>query len=163
MPVKRPEYMEDFAVDPDRPELDQLAIQEANSVLDKPMEFYGGYLMQMMHRKDEILTKGVVKHLMRIISQLQEEKRQMIIDREAVNNVATLNFDLAQGDADRIKEQAEKIVELNKIIDINKKLFKKEKNQLYFDMKVKLDKLQAEHTQYKKYVEQEIEVAHNVI
>ena len=70
----------------------------------------------------------------------------MIIDREAVNNVATLNFDLAQGDADRIKEQAEKIVELNKIIDINKKLFKKEKNQLYFDMKVKLDKLQAEHT-----------------
>ena len=75
MPIKRPEYMEDFKADPDRPELDEQATQEANSVLEKPFEFYGGYLMQMMHRKDEILTKGVVQHLMRVITQLKEERR----------------------------------------------------------------------------------------
>ena len=49
-------------------------------------------------------------------------------DQEAVNNVATMNFDLAQRDADRIKAQASKIKELTKIIDMNKKLVKKEKD-----------------------------------
>ena len=52
-------------------------------------------------------------------------------DRAAVNNVATLNFDLAQVDADRIKEQAEKIKELSQIIDMERKLVRKEKHQLY--------------------------------
>ena len=33
----------------------------------------------------------------------------MISEREAIQNVATMNFDLAQKDADRIKEQADQI------------------------------------------------------
>ena len=57
----------------------------------------------MMYKKNEVLTDATVSHLLRIITQLQEERRLLNEDRAAVNNVATLNFDLAQVDADRIK------------------------------------------------------------
>lgn len=162
-PVHLPEYMEDFALDPSNPQLDELAVQEANSVLEKPLSFYGSYLMQVMHKKDEVLSHAVIQHLMRIISQLQEEKRLMQLDREAVNNVATLNFDLAQNDADRIKEQAEQIKELNKTITLNSKLVKQEKQQLYLDMKKKYDELKKEYDEYKQITEVEIEISHSVI
>lgn len=46
----------------------------------------------------------------------------MITDREAVNNVAILNFDLAQNDADRIKAQADEIAELTRLIELNNKM-----------------------------------------
>ena len=60
----------------------------------------------MMYKKNEVLTDATVSHLLRVITSLQEERRLLNEDRAAVNNVATLNFDLAQVDADRIKEQA---------------------------------------------------------
>ena len=55
--------------------------------------------------------------------------------------MAQLNFELAQKDADRIKDQSDKIKELNRVIDLNQRLVRKEKNQLYKDMKEKNDKL----------------------
>ena len=61
-------------MDPDHPEIDELAISEANSVLQKPLNFYGSYLMQVMHKKNEVLTDSVVQHLMRVITQLKKEK-----------------------------------------------------------------------------------------
>ena len=127
-PKYLPDYVEDFATDPEHPELDEIAISEANSVLVKPFKFYGGYLMEMLYKKNEVLTQGTVQHLMKVISQLQREKELMNIDREAINNVATLNFDLAQNDADRIKEQADTIKELNKMITLNKRLVTAEKS-----------------------------------
>ena len=60
----------------------------------------------MMYKKNEVLTDATVSHLLRVITSLQEERRLLNEDRAAVNNIATLNFDLAQVDADRIKEQA---------------------------------------------------------
>ena len=78
--------------------------------------------MQVMHKKNEVLTNAVVQHLMRVITQLKKEKEQMEVDKEAIVNVAAMNFDLAQNDADRIKEQAEQLKDLQKIIDLNKKL-----------------------------------------
>ena len=84
--------------------------------------------MEMLYKKNEVLTQGTVQHLMKVISQLQREKELMNIDREAINNVATLNFDLAQNDADRIKEQADTIKELNKMITLNKRLVTAEKS-----------------------------------
>lgn len=82
---------------------------------------------------------------------------------EAINNVAILNFELAQKDADRIKDQAAKIKELNRVIELNKRLVRKEKNQLYMDMKKKNDKLQNEYDDYKMFTRHEIEVCHNII
>lgn len=76
---------------------------------------------------------------------MKEEKRLMELDREAVNNVATLNFDLAQNDADRIKEQAEKITELEEIISLNKKLVRKEKSEIVRVMNEKHAKLEEEY------------------
>lgn len=90
-----PEYVEDYAPQPGTDDIDELGISEANCVMEKPLNFYGGYLMQMMYKKNEVLTNEVVQRLLRVITQLQEEKKLMEIDREAVNNVATLNFDLA--------------------------------------------------------------------
>jgi len=52
-----PDYVEDFAPDPDFPELDEMAISEANCIFKKPMSFYGGYLMEKMHKKDEVLSQ----------------------------------------------------------------------------------------------------------
>ena len=46
---------------------------------------------------------------------------------------------------------------------MNAKLVKKEKAQLYKDMKAKTDAVQAEYQSYKKFAEAEIEVAHAVI
>ena len=76
-----------------------------------------------------------------MITSLKKEMEQMNVDREAVINVATLNFALAQKDADRIKEQADQVKELNKIIDLNKKIVNQEKVQIYNDMKKKFDEL----------------------
>ena len=36
--------------------LSEDAINEANCVLDKPLSFYGGYLMEMMYKKHEVLS-----------------------------------------------------------------------------------------------------------
>ena len=60
-----------------------------------------------------------------------------------------MNFELAQRDADRINEQAAKIIELTKMLDMERKLVKKEKSQLYKDMKVKLDAVKDEYASYK--------------
>lgn len=125
--------------------LDELGISEANSLLERPFDFYGGYLMEAMHKKKEILTDATVKKLLRVIEHLQEEKRLMELDREAVNNVATMNFDLAQKDADRIKEQAEEIQELKSMIALNKRLVRKEKNEIVKTMTEKYNKLEEEY------------------
>ena len=150
-------------MDPEMPEIDELAISEANSVLKKPLNFYGSYLMQVMYKKNEVLTDAVVQHLMKVISQLQKEKQMMEVDKEAIVNVAALNFDLAQQDADRIKEQADQVLELNKIIDLNKKLVNQEKIQIYADMRKKYNALQKEYMQFRQMAEAEIQVNHNVI
>jgi len=63
----------------------------------------------------------------------------MILDRDAVNNVAIFNFELAQRDADRIKVQAEEIAELTQVIVLNNKMVKKEKIHLYNVLKEKSD------------------------
>ena len=70
-------------------------LEDANAVLERPLNFYGGYLMEAMHKKKDILKDAVVKKLLKVIVNLKEEMKLMDIDREAVNNVATLNFDLA--------------------------------------------------------------------
>lgn len=80
-----------------------------------------------------------------------------------MNNVAELNFGLAQRDADRIKEQADKIIEQEKIIQMERKLVKQEKAQLYRDMKAKLDAVKAEYASYKKLAQLEVDVAHATI
>ena len=59
-PKIMPDLVEDFAVDPDNPELNEEAIAEANCVLEQPLNFYGGYLMQMISKKNEVLTHAVV-------------------------------------------------------------------------------------------------------
>ena len=87
----------------------------------------------------------------------------MEVDKEAIVNVAALNFDLAQQDADRIKEQADQVLELNKIIDLNKKLVNQEKIQIYADMRKKYNALQKEYMQFRQMAEAEIQVNHNVI
>lgn len=81
----------------------------------------------------------VCKRLVARISELEGEIVKRDEERAAVNNVAILNFDLAQQDADRIKQQARKINELQRVIELNKRLIRKEKNQLYVDMKKKQD------------------------
>jgi hypothetical protein len=81
-----------------------MAIDEANCVFERPLNFYGGYLMQMLYKKQEVLTDEVVQKLLRVVTKLENDIKLRDLDREAVNNVATLNFDLAQKDADRIKE-----------------------------------------------------------
>lgn len=125
--------------------LDELGISEANSLLERPFEFYGGYVMEAVHKKKDILTDAVVKKLIRVIENLQEERRLMELDREAVNNVAALNFDLAQDDADRIKRQAEEIDELTRIITLNRKLVRKEKHEIVKTMTEKYKKLEEEY------------------
>lgn len=57
--------------------------------------------------------------------------------RQVAENMSVCNFDLAQGDADRIKEQSEKIDELEKIIKLDRRMFRQEKMQIYRDMKKK--------------------------
>ena len=158
-----PNYVEDFAPDPNFPEFDEMAIEEANCVFKKPLSFYGGYVMEKMHKKDEVLAQEIVHRLLSVITKLQEEKKLMQIDREAVNNVAILNFDLAQNDADRIKGQADEIAALTRLIDLNNKMVGQEKTQLYRDMKAKYEKLENEYAKYRSFAQTEIEVAHAVI
>ena len=58
----------------------------------------------------------------------------MIDDQEAIQNVARMNFDLAQRDADRIKELDHEIKVQIKKNKLQEKLFKTEKKELWLDM-----------------------------
>ena len=149
-PTQVADYVEDFAPNPELyPGLDEEALNEANCILEKPFNFYGGYLMQVMYKKNEVLTNTVVQKLMGMISKLRHEKKLMETNQAAINNVAVLNFDLAQADADRIKVQAKEISDLKKLIVMNAQLVKKEKKQIYWDMKKKSDALHGEYHQFR--------------
>lgn len=50
--------------------------------------------MNVMSKKDEVIKNSVIDHLLKVIQQLKHEKEMMILDREAVNNVAILNFEI---------------------------------------------------------------------
>jgi hypothetical protein len=45
---------------------------------------------------------------------MEEDKRRILEDKEAVNNVALMNFEIAQRDADRIAELSKKLNQSNK-------------------------------------------------
>ena len=56
-PQYLPDYVVDFAPDPEKdPNLDEEAVNQANCVLEKPLSFYGGYVMEVMYKKNEVLT-----------------------------------------------------------------------------------------------------------
>ena len=84
----------------------------------------------------------------------------MINEREAIQNVATMNFDLAQQDADRIKEQADQIKQLKKEAAVTKKLYRSEKIQIHREGKEKLQQVTQEYMKFKQIakVEHEIQV-----
>ena len=69
---------------------------EANCLLDEPFNFYGGYLQTAAFKKREILKDAVVKKLLAKIASLEKEMARKDEERSAINNVATLNFELAQ-------------------------------------------------------------------
>eukprot|EP00354_Favella_ehrenbergii_P000569 CAMPEP_0170454256 /NCGR_PEP_ID=MMETSP0123-20130129/2573_1 /TAXON_ID=182087 /ORGANISM="Favella ehrenbergii, Strain Fehren 1" /LENGTH=52 /DNA_ID=CAMNT_0010716917 /DNA_START=407 /DNA_END=565 /DNA_ORIENTATION=+ len=52
------------------------------------------------------MKDAVVRKLLAKIAALERDIELRDEERQAVNNVATLNFELAQKDADRIKEQS---------------------------------------------------------
>ena len=87
----------------------------------------------------------------------------MIDDQEAIQNVARMNFDLAQRDADRIKELDHEIKVQIKKNKLQEKLFKTEKKELWLDMNRKLQALKKEYAQYKAMTVQEINVNHAII
>ena len=70
-PKPLPDYVVDYNFSDDLPELSETAINEANSVFEKPVEFYGGYLMEMLYKKNEVLTNKTIQHLMWVISGLK--------------------------------------------------------------------------------------------
>ena len=129
MPNPVPPLIEAF-LPVDASDFDQsfAGVQTANALFEAPLNFYGGYIMMAMHKKKDILKDRLCKRLCAKIAELEGEIVKKDEEREAINNVAILNFDLAQKDADRIKGQAEKIKELNRVIELNKRLVRKEKN-----------------------------------
>ena len=52
---------------------------------------------------------------------------------------------------------------MTKIIDMDRKLVKKEKSQIYRDMKAKVDAVKEEYAKYKSLTQVEISVSHAVI
>ena len=78
-------------------------------MLDYPLAFYGGYLQLAGHKKDEFLRNKFVEKLIWIIKQMQLDRKKILEDKEAVNNVAMMNFALAQKDADRIAALSNKL------------------------------------------------------
>ena len=50
--------------------MSETVINETNAVLEKPLKFYGGYVMQMMYKKNEIVTDATVQQLLRVITDL---------------------------------------------------------------------------------------------
>ena len=74
-----------------------------------------------------------------------------------------MNFDLAQRDADRIKELDHEIKVQIKKNKLQEKLFKTEKKELWLDMNRKLQDVKKEYAQYKAMTVQEINVNHAVI
>jgi len=77
--------------------------------------------------------------------------------------VATLNFDLAQRDADRILEQDKEMDHMRKLAKLNAKQVTKEKKELWSRMNKQLVEMETEYNSYKSYAEMEFDVCHTVI
>ena len=75
--------------------LSEDTINEANCVLDKPLNFYGGYLMEMMYKKHEVLSQETVNHLLWVISSMKRDNEKLDYARKAAENMSVCNFDLA--------------------------------------------------------------------
>ena len=90
-----PQYIEGFIPLEGDPKKSATAVLEANILLDEPFNFYGGFLQSAMHKKKEILKDAVVKKLLAKIAALEKDMQLRDQEREAVNNVAQLNFELA--------------------------------------------------------------------
>jgi hypothetical protein len=90
------DFIEDwsFIQDPNL-KLTQEDFKDANCMLDYPLAFYGGYLQLAGHKKDEFLRNKFVEKLIWIIKQMQLDRKKILEEKEAVNNVAMMNFALA--------------------------------------------------------------------
>ena len=100
---KKVEFVEDFVYDPKVPKVNEETMNDANAFLIQPLNFYGSYLQLSGYKKLDVLQNATVKKLSQIIAQMRVDRQRMIDDQEAIQNVARMNFDLAQRDADRIK------------------------------------------------------------
>mmetsp|Transcript_28802 Transcript_28802/g.38414 ORF Transcript_28802/g.38414 Transcript_28802/m.38414 type:complete len:123 (+) Transcript_28802:661-1029(+) len=106
LPNPVPPYIEGFVPHEGDPHKSAAAVIEANCLFEEPFNFYGGFIMQAIQKKKEIMKDAVVRKLLAKIAALERDIELRDEERQAVNNVATLNFELAQKDADRIKEQS---------------------------------------------------------
>ena len=142
-------FVEDFVFDPYVPKVTEESMNEANAVLDKPFNFFSSYLQLAQYKKSDILKSVTIKKLSQIIAQMRIDKQSVLDEREAILNVSQMNFDMAQRDADRIKELDAEIKHLNKQAVLNAKMVKAEKKELWMDMHKKLVAMEKEYNQYK--------------
>ena len=90
-------------------------------MLEKPFAFYGGYLQLASTKRDDFLHQKFVEKLLNIIKQLRYENQKILEDKEAVSNVAQMNFELAQRDADRISLLSKQLATSNKTLNLELK------------------------------------------
>ena len=79
---------------------------------------------------------------------MEEDRAKILEDKEAVNNVALMNFDIAQRDADRIAELSRKLHTATKELKLELKRQREQKKYLYEEIRSRLDGLRED---YKKY------------
>lgn len=94
---------------------------------------------------------------------MEEDKRRILEDKEAVNNVALMNFEIAQRDADRIAELSKKLNQSNKELKLELRRQKEQKKYLYEEIRNRLDGLREEYNKYRDFVETELEVKDAII
>ncbi len=132
-------------------------------MLDYPLAFYGGYLQLAGHKKDEFLHNKFVERLIWIIKQMQLDKKKILEDKEAVNNVCMMNFAIAQRDADRIATLSKQLNNATKELTLELKRQKEQKKYLYEEIRKRLDGLRNDYNKYRAFAEQEIAVKDAVI
>merc|ERR1719232_1435434 len=71
-------FIEDFVADPEQPNVNMETMNEANSVLTKPLDFYGCYLSLAQFKKTEIYQSATIKKLCRVIAQMKVEAAAMV-------------------------------------------------------------------------------------
>lgn len=72
-------------------------------------------------KRDDFLHHNFVEKLLNIIKQLRYENQKILEDKEAVSNVAQMNFELAQIDADRIALLSKQLATSNKTLNLELK------------------------------------------
>jgi hypothetical protein len=135
----------------------------ANALISAPFDFYGGYLQMSTYGKDNFLKEPAARKLAWYVKQLVYDRQLTMEDKVAIEQVATVNFELAQKDADRIAKLSKELNNASKDLKMELNRQKEQKRLLYEEVSTRLNDVKNEYHRFRRFVEAELTLKDAII